>query len=109
MKKPIRFSLAQKIESRGPSTTTDGRTVNAYFDTKGDKKWVLKRPGISPLNLAVAITPGVAQGMFTFNSLIYTAIGGFLYQIGVGSGSSSPTTPTNRVVNGAVLNLVTLG
>ena len=108
MKKPIRFSLAQKVENRGPSPSTDGRTVNAYFDTKGEKKWVIKRPGISPLNLAVAIPSGTAQGMFTFNSLIYVAIGGFLYQLGASSGSGS-TTPTNKVINGARLNLVTIG
>lgn len=108
-KNTIRVPLATKVDSRGPSTSTDGRTVNAYFDTKGDKKWVLKRPGLSPLVLSPVISAGTAQGLFTFNSDVYAAVGNALYKIVVSGTGIATTNPTNRVVNGAVTNSITLG
>lgn len=107
--KTIRVPLAQRVDNRGPSVQTDGRTVNAYFDTKGDKRWVVKRPGLSPLVTSPAISAGSAQGLFTFNSNVYAAIGGALYQIVVSDSGITPATPTNRIVDRFAVNTITLG
>ena len=109
MKKTIRIPLAARVDGRGPSPDTDGRTVNAYFDTKGDKKWVVKRPGVSPLVLSPVIAAGTAQGLYTFNSSVYAAVAGALYQIIVSGTGISAATPTNRIVNKFLVNSITLG
>jgi hypothetical protein len=109
MKKTIRIPLANKVDSRGPSPNTDGRTVNAYFDTKGDKTWVVKRPGFSPLVLSPIIAAGTAQGLYTFNSNVYAAVGGALYQITVSGTGIATNNPTNRILNKFLVNSITLG
>ena len=109
MKKTVRIPLATRVDSRGPSTTTDGRTVNAYFDTKGDKKWVVKRPGFSPLVLTPVIAAGTAQGLYTFNSNIYAAVGGALYQVVLSGTGIATSNPTTRILNKFLVNSITLG
>ena len=107
--KKIRLPLAQRIENRGPSTNTDGRTVNAYFDTEGDKRWVVKRPGFSPLVLSPVIPAGTGQGMFPFQSNLWAIVGNILYMANLSSGGTVPAIPSNRVVNKSALNRITLG
>lgn len=101
--KPIRVPLAFDIESRTNSYLKDARIVNAYVDTQGSRKWVIKRPGLSSAMVSPALSGGAGSGMFIFNNKLYIGINFNLYEI-VPAGQSITSSAGSKAVNGRVLN-----
>lgn len=69
MSQPIRTSLATNIKSRSASTAKDARIVNGYVETIEDKKYVVKRPGLT--SFTTNNTNGGA-GIYNFNGTLKT-------------------------------------
>lgn len=104
MSKPIRHTLATNLESRTNSTSKDARIVNAYVETEGGRKWIIKRPGLLPSLVSPSLPTGIGNGMVTFNNKIYAGINYVFYEIIPAGTGGAVSTAGTMAVNGRVLN-----
>lgn len=102
--KPIRQPLAVNLESRTNSPLKDARIVNAYVETEGGRKWIIKRPGLLPSLTSPALPTGIGNGLVTFNNKIYAGINYVLYEIIPAGAGGAVSTAGTRALNGRVLN-----
>lgn len=59
----FRVPLTQPIESRQPNFAKDSRSVNCYFETRDQKREMIKRPGLKKVaQLATSTYPTLTQG-----------------------------------------------
>jgi hypothetical protein len=98
----MRIPLATPLLSRTNSTAKDAKIVNGYIETEGQKKYVIKRPG-----LAFSYTgypSATAQGLYNFQTVnrVYAVLNNTLYDVSdsttigsVTSGIYSFTETTN--------------
>lgn len=110
----IRIPLANQIEARTSSLSKDARTVNGYFEQRGEHTEVVKRPGLLAFPLSGdSIVSGAAQGMTSFNGRLIFVVANILYAMttyGVvkklgALGTASTTGDVNgTVVDGIALN-----
>ncbi len=70
----VRLPFAQPIESRTASTAKDARSVNCYWESRGNGKDSVKRPGTSAVAITPSIAAGTAQGM-------YKCVSGYMYAV----------------------------
>lgn len=58
-----RIPLTQPIENRGPDFSKDSRGVNCYFETRDQKREIIKRPGLDYCTtITTATIPNIVQG-----------------------------------------------
>jgi hypothetical protein len=77
-----RLPLAYDIATRDGTLTKDAKIVNAYSETVGQTKHIVKRPGIATLSTLPA-TGGSSQGqgMFYYNNQLYVVVANVLYLV----------------------------
>lgn len=79
-----RLPLTQPIESRGPDVTKDSRSVNCYFETRDQKRELVKRPGLDfAVQLATTTLPTTiqAQGLAEFGGYIIAVVNNVVYKV----------------------------
>jgi len=79
-----RISLCQPIESRDGTLNADSYTSNGFFETQGNRKEFVKRPGLVALTQITPVTPPAylnSQGLFDLNGKLYAVINNVLYKI----------------------------
>jgi len=74
-----RLPLAQPIETRDGTLAKDSKCVNGYFETVGQKREFIKRPGIKDTGATLANAQG--QGLYNFNGSLFAAVNNVLYKI----------------------------
>ena len=93
-----RLSFAQQIESRVASTAKDSRSVNCYFESRGQNDVDnVKRPGLTLKKLLAA---GTAQGMYRFNDCLIVVISNTVYKV-----TSALVVSNIGSISGAVNNV----
>lgn len=87
----MRIPLAFNLESRTNSTSKDSRIVNAYVDTEGQTKRVIKRPGLATFTVSPALAVSSAQGMYAFRGTgkLYPVVSNTLYEVTTGGVSTN--------------------
>jgi len=87
----MRVPLAYNIESRSASTAKDARVVNAYIDTEGQIRRVIKRPGLASFTVTPALAAASAQGMYPFKATgkLYPIVSNTLYEVTTAGASTS--------------------
>lgn len=89
-----RIPLSQPIDTRDGTLTKDAKCTNGYFETVGQKRSFIKRPGVSILsNLPAA----KGQGLFYFEGVLYAIVNNILYSV-----SSTGVYTTIGTMTGAV-------
>ena len=68
----IRLPLSWPFNPRSATTAKDQHRVNVVDEILGERVFTLKRPGITNY---LSYTPGVGQGMTSFNDGVYSVIG----------------------------------
>lgn len=77
----IRVPFTQPLESRSASTAKDARSVNAYFEKRGENiQESVKRPGQVLINNSPAMSAGQAQGMYEWNNSLYCVVNNVVYK-----------------------------
>jgi hypothetical protein len=79
-----RIPLTQPIDSRTGSFDTDAYSSNCYFETKGDKREYIKRPGLLNVLAIVPVTPPSfvqSQGMTAYNGFLICTIANTVYKV----------------------------
>jgi hypothetical protein len=76
-----RVTLCTPILSRTASTSKDARTVNGYFETVGNAKHFVKRPGFNTQVLSPNLPSSFAQGMYVYNNYIYVVSNNTVYKL----------------------------
>ena len=74
-----RLPLAQPIETRDGTLAKDSKCVNGYFETVGQKREFIKRPGLKDTGATLANAQG--QGLYNFNGSLFAAVNNVLYTI----------------------------
>ena len=74
-----RLPLAQPIETRDGTLAKDSKCVNGYFETVGQKREFIKRPGLKDIGAVLANAQG--QGLYNFNGSLFAAVNNILYKI----------------------------
>lgn len=74
-----RLPLAQPIETRDGTLAKDSKCVNGYFETVGQKREFIKRPGLKDTGAVLANAQG--QGLYNFNGSLFAAVNNVLYKI----------------------------
>ena len=74
-----RLPLAQPIETRDGTLAKDSKCVNGYFETVGQKREFIKRPGLKDTGATLANAQG--QGLYNFNGSLFAAVNNVLYKI----------------------------
>ena len=74
-----RLPLAQPIETRDGTLAKDSKCVNGYFETVGQKREFIKRPGI--LNTGATLANAQGQGLYNFNDSLFAVVNNVLYKI----------------------------
>lgn len=74
----LRLPLTQPIETRDGTLSKDSKCVNGYFETRGQKREFVKRPGIDKLT---TIASGEGQGITYFKDSLYAVVNNVLYKI----------------------------
>jgi hypothetical protein len=77
----IRIPFAQPIESRTASFAKDSYCANGYFESRGNTKEFIKRPGYSSVSLSDSLPAAQGQGMYVYNGYLWVGINDTLYQI----------------------------
>lgn len=77
-----RLPLAYDISTRDGTLSKDSKIVNAYVETIGQNRHIIKRPGLGTLTTLPA-TGGSSQGqgMFYYNNQLYVVVANVLYQV----------------------------
>lgn len=90
----IRIPFAHPLESRTASTSKDARLVNAYIETEGNKKYVIKRPGLASFTITPALANSSAQGMYSFRGTgkLYPIVNNTVYEVTSGGASTNKGT-----------------
>lgn len=86
--KRIPLPFASTLSFRDSTRTKDARNVNGFFEKQGDENNFVKRFGLTSYQ---ALAAGSAQGMFSWNNVLYVVINGTLYKNGVVFGSVNST------------------
>jgi hypothetical protein len=77
-----RLPLAYDIATRDGTLTKDAKIVNAFSETVGQTKHIVKRPGINLLTTLPAFSgSSQGQGMFYYNNQLYVVVANVLYQV----------------------------
>ena len=76
-----RLSLTPSIDNRNAVNNKDAIGYNCIYETIGEGKRVLKRPGLYQLPLSPALPTGEGQGLFHWNSYLIAGQSGGLYGI----------------------------
>lgn len=86
-----RIPLAHSLSSRSASTAKDARIVNAFVETEGEKKYVVKRPGLASFTITPALGASTPQGMYTFKGTnkLYPVVNNTLYEVTSGGASTN--------------------
>lgn len=84
----LRLPLTQPIETRDGTLSKDSKCVNGYFETRGQKREFVKRPGIDKV---ATIASGEGQGITYFNGFLYAVVDNVIYKI-------NPTTYATTTV-----------
>jgi len=64
----MRIPLATDLTTRDGTLTKDAKLVNGFVESDGQSSAVFKRPAV---NSNLVTVSGKAQGMISFNSLVY--------------------------------------
>jgi len=86
-----RIPLAQPILTRDGTLSKDSKCVNGYFESKGDRKDFIKRPGTSTIPVSPSLPVADGQGLTFFNGFFVAAVNNVLYKI-------DPTTYASTVI-----------
>ena len=79
-----RLPLTQPIDSRNGTFDTDAYSSNCYFESKGEKREFIKRPGLSKVVSVIPVTPPSyvqSQGMTAYNGSLICTINNTVYKI----------------------------
>ena len=79
-----RIPLTQPIESRTGSFAKDSYSSNCFFETRDQKRELIKRPGLIAAKQIVSVTPPAytpSQGLAAFNNKLIAVINNKVYQI----------------------------
>ena len=79
-----RIPLTQPIDSRTGSFDTDAYSSNCYFESKGEKREYIKRPGLSNVLAIIPVTPPSfvqSQGLVAYNGFLVCTIDNTVYKI----------------------------
>ena len=110
----IRIPLSPKLNSRSATLAKDAFAANCYFETKGDRKEVFKRPGHALFpTTGDTVTPGLAQGMTVFDNKLVVIVADVVYMItqyGVCTriGTISSSVSTSGAVDTSAVDTVTV-
>lgn len=74
-----RIPLTHPIESRDGTLAKDSKCVNGYFETVGQRKDFIKRPGL--IKTSANLPNAQCQGLYYFNGYLYAVLANVLYQI----------------------------
>ena len=74
-----RIPLAQQIETRDGTLSKDSRCVNGYFETSGQRREFIKRPGIK--NTGAVLPDAQGQGLYNFNGMLFAVVNNIVYSI----------------------------
>ena len=95
-----RIPLTQPIESRTGSFAKDSYSSNCFFETRDQKRELIKRPGLVLAKQIVSITPPAStpsQGLIEFNDKLIAVINDTIYQIDPNSSYAVTTLGTTSV------------
>jgi len=74
----VRIPLTQPIETRDGTLSKDSKCVNGYFETRGQKREFVKRPGLTKLT---TLAVGEGQGVTYFNGYLYAVVNNVVYKV----------------------------
>lgn len=74
-----RLPLAQPIETRDGTLAKDSKCVNGYFESIGERRTFIKRPGL--VNTGASMPNAQGQGLYNFNGSLFAAVNNVLYKI----------------------------
>ena len=95
-----RIPVTYDIGTRDGSLTKDSKIVNAYAETIGNTRYLIKRPGTATLaNLPSSGGSFQGQGLFYYNNQLYAVVSNVLYQVNVDGTYTSIGTMTGDTVN----------
>ena len=92
-----RIPLTQPIESRTGSFAKDSYSSNCFFETRDQKRELIKRPGLVSAKQIVSITPPAytpSQGLVAFNNKLVAVINNTVYQVDPNSSYAVTTLGT---------------
>ena len=64
----MRINLASDLTTRDGTLTKDAKIINGFIESDGQSSAVFKRPAV---NSVLASASGQAQGMISFDSLVF--------------------------------------
>ena len=97
----VRIPFTQPLESRTASTSKDSKSVNAYFEKRGENiQECVKRPGQTLIANSPSMTAGQAQGMYEWGEALYCVVNNVVYKT-----TSLLVTSTVGTITGAVHNV----
>lgn len=80
-----RIQLASEIEGRYPVSSRDAVSANCLFETRGQVKEIVKRPGYLPMTYTSGTIPvGEGQGLYGWNSTLLVGQTNALYSVNNG-------------------------
>lgn len=103
-----RIPLTQPIETRDGTLTSDSLTTNAIFETRDNKRELVKRPGLVAAVKVAAVTPPntlLSQGLVNFNNSLIAVINNTIYKINPSTyavstiGSTTTSTHQSYFIN----------
>ena len=92
-----RIPLTQPIESRKGSFVKDSYSSNCFFESRDQKRELVKRPGLVSAKQIVSVTPPAytpSQGLASFNNKLVAVINNTVYQINPSSSYAVTTLGT---------------
>jgi len=92
-----RIPLTQPIESRTGSFAKDSYSSNCFFETRDQKRELIKRPGLVAAKQIVSVTPPAytpSQGLTPFNNKLVAVINNTIYQVNPSSSYAVTTLGT---------------
>lgn len=76
-----RLHLTPHQDNRNASNTKDAIGFNCLYETEGEKRWVVKRPGVYQLPVSPALPIGEGQGLWHWAGYLVVGQTGGLYGI----------------------------
>ena len=89
----MRLPLCYPIESRDGTLNADSKMKNMVVENVEGEQVAVKRPGVTK---QTELPPGLAQGLFSLNGVLYSMADDVLYKIGSGLSwnEAIPSTPS---------------
>jgi len=86
------------------NVSKDSKCVNGYFETRGQKREFVKRPGLARATTTPALPSAQGQGITFFNGYLYAAVNNVIYKIDPTTYAVTTVGSMTGLINGSIQN-----